>query len=286
MSFIGGPVTSHCDSCGAVSTRRDGVSTQASTVFQPHGGRAEPHAHDTARLIVSLHGRYDERSGSRTSDIRAGSAFFRPAGDVHTNEYIYDDVRYISIAIPSALLATHDLFRARVFAAPFAVSGRAVASLGSQLAAEVCSLDAAAPIALEGLVLELLAQVSLPNVARGRMPRWIATARDIIDAHHEAATPGTIARELDLDPSYVARMFRAHVGRSLGACIRQARIIKAVRKLSSEPQASIAQVALDAGFFDQSHFNRVFKQVVGVTPLRYSAFGRAARRSLQKSKSS
>ncbi len=31
----------------------------------------------------------------------------------------------------------------------------------------------------------------------------------------------------------------------------------------------IAQIALDAGFFDQSHFTRAFKQNFGQTPLAY-----------------
>ena len=31
----------------------------------------------------------------------------------------------------------------------------------------------------------------------------------------------------------------------------------------------IAEIAIEAGFYDQSHFTRVFKQVVGVTPQKY-----------------
>jgi AraC-like DNA-binding protein len=38
-------------------------------------------------------------------------------------------------------------------------------------------------------------------------------------------------------------------------------------------------VALDSGFFDQSHFHRHFKAIVGVTPGEYaSASGQARRR--------
>jgi transcriptional regulator GlxA family with amidase domain len=36
----------------------------------------------------------------------------------------------------------------------------------------------------------------------------------------------------------------------------------------------IAQIALDAGFYDQSHFTRTFKRHFGLTPLAYR---RAAR---------
>ena len=37
-------------------------------------------------------------------------------------------------------------------------------------------------------------------------------------------------------------------------------------QLLSAPEASLAGVAFDAGFADQSQFSRAFKQLTGVTP--------------------
>jgi AraC-like DNA-binding protein len=35
--------------------------------------------------------------------------------------------------------------------------------------------------------------------------------------------------------------------------------------------ASLAQIAIEAGFSDQSHFNRQFKKAFGMTPGRWSS---------------
>jgi AraC family transcriptional regulator len=40
----------------------------------------------------------------------------------------------------------------------------------------------------------------------------------------------------------------------------------------------LADIALAAGFCDQSHFTRTFRRVIGVAPSQYRAFIRAAKR--------
>ncbi|MBV8645732.1 MAG: helix-turn-helix transcriptional regulator, partial [Candidatus Eremiobacteraeota bacterium] len=142
-------------------------------------------------------------------------------------------------------------------------------------------------IALEGLALELVAQLALRGAGRTEpAPRWIGAAREMIAAQYDAVTPGAIARAFDLDASYVARAFRMHVGRTLGDEIRAVRIARAARRFVAEPAAVLAEVAAEAGFFDQSHFSRVFKRVVGVTPRHYRELDRATRSALARSKPS
>ena len=57
---------------------------------------------------------------------------------------------------------------------------------------------------------------------------------------------------------------------SVGEYRRRRRLDYARRKLA-DPRLSLAEVAIDAGFADQSHLTRAFRRVTGVTPGQYRA---------------
>jgi AraC-like DNA-binding protein len=71
-------------------------------------------------------------------------------------------------------------------------------------------------------------------------------------------------------------VFRHHVGCSIGEYLRRRRIRRAERLLA-EPAMSVAAIALETGFCDQSHFTRVFKRATGMTPGAYRRLARRAR---------
>ena len=54
----------------------------------------------------------------------------------------------------------------------------------------------------------------------------------------------------------------------VGSYARQLRLTWAAARLTSSDDG-IAQIALQAGFFDQSHFTRAFGRHFGLTPLAY-----------------
>ena len=79
---------------------------------------------------------------------------------------------------------------------------------------------------------------------------------------------GTLAAEVGLHPVYVARAFHAHYGVTVATYVRQLRITFAQEQLR-RADAVVAQVALAAGFSDQSHFTRAFTRVAGLSPSRW-----------------
>ncbi len=64
------------------------------------------------------------------------------------------------------------------------------------------------------------------------------------------------------------RVFCKQVGLPPHAYLVQTRVARAKVLLSM--RLPIAQVAADTGFTDQSHLNRHFKRIVGVTPRQYA----------------
>ena len=76
-----------------------------------------------------------------------------------------------------------------------------------------------------------------------------------------------ICAAAQLSPSYLIRAFKQHYGMTPHAFLVNRRIQFAQNRLRSGKL--IADVALEAGFADQAHFQRAFKQHLAATPGQY-----------------
>jgi len=76
-----------------------------------------------------------------------------------------------------------------------------------------------------------------------------------------------ICAAAQLSPSYLIRAFKQHFGMTPHAFLVNRRIQFAQERLRSGKL--IADVALEAGFADQAHFQRAFKQHLAATPGQY-----------------
>src|SRR5205823_2906307 len=74
-----------------------------------------------------------------------------------------------------------------------------------------------------------------------------------------------LANLIELSPFHFCRLFKQSTGCSPHQYILQLRVAEAKRLLRSS-QLSIAQIASQVGFFDQSHFTMTFRKLVGTTP--------------------
>jgi AraC family transcriptional regulator len=83
-----------------------------------------------------------------------------------------------------------------------------------------------------------------------------------------AFTLAGLAAEAGVHPGYLAAAFRRHFGCTPGGYVRRQRVALTCRHLS-DSDTPLADVALLAGFADQSHFTRVFKRQTGLTPAAY-----------------
>lgn len=77
-----------------------------------------------------------------------------------------------------------------------------------------------------------------------------------------------LAELTDLSKFHICRVFREVFGLPPHAYLNLIRIRQAKRLLAQG--VSPAQVAVDVGFFDQTHLTKRFKAVLGVTPRQYA----------------
>ncbi|MFI5370966.1 MAG: helix-turn-helix transcriptional regulator [Candidatus Eisenbacteria bacterium] len=74
-----------------------------------------------------------------------------------------------------------------------------------------------------------------------------------------------IARELHCSEFHLCRAFRRGTGETLGRYQSRLRIRASLERLSAG-ERDLTRLALDLGFYDHSHFCRVFRREVGLSP--------------------
>jgi AraC-like DNA-binding protein len=84
------------------------------------------------------------------------------------------------------------------------------------------------------------------------------------------------AREAGVHPAHASRLFRQCHGRSITEYAQAHSVRRALAGLAQFDQP-LSQVAASAGFYDQSHMNRVFRRVIGRSPQQQRSLLVAAR---------
>ncbi len=144
-------------------------------------------------------------------------------------------------------------------------------TITARLYSEFRRTDSVSPLAIEGLTLEMIAEMSRLSL---RQPAptsacRIERAREIIHAHFsDHLTLSFIADSIGTHPVSLAREFRRRYHCTIGEYVRLLRVQFACSEIASS-DATIAEIASASGFFDQSHFARTFKRLAGVTPAQY-----------------
>lgn len=101
----------------------------------------------------------------------------------------------------------------------------------------------------------------------GQSPdRLIASSLKIIQ--HGISSMDALSSSLNIGQRQLERLYQQHVGLSPKAYSRLLRIEAARKRLKLVPQ-SLTDLGLSLGYYDQSHFIREFKAVVGITPSAY-----------------
>jgi AraC family transcriptional regulator len=241
----------------------------------PPDDRHPTHSHERASFCLVLEGGFAASSRNTSVVCNPSSVLFYPAGEAHAEHFQPAGGRCLILEVESARLDRPE-GPPLALDCPADFHGGSVAGIAFRLYRELRTMDDASPLAIEGLALELLAEAfrSLRRPA-GRTPtRRLEDARELLRAHFpEQISLSVVAGVAGLHPIYFAQEFRKAYGCSVGEYVRRLRVEFASRELSGT-DAPLSRIAVEAGFFDQSHFTRTFKRLTGMTPAEYRAASR------------
>jgi AraC-like DNA-binding protein len=95
--------------------------------------------------------------------------------------------------------------------------------------------------------------------------------RDYVEKNFNSkVTAAQVADVAGLSVSRALHLFRKESGMSLSTYIAKCRVDYAKQLLANSTQ-SVADIATDCGFFDQSHFTKTFTALENVSPVKYRA---------------
>lgn len=108
-------------------------------------------------------------------------------------------------------------------------------------------------------------QTATANMGHGRL---LKVVEFVTQNYGDEISVTDMAEKANLSASQLQREFSSRFGITPNHYIREVRIGVARHLLESD-QLSVAQVASQCGFYDQSHFSRQFKKSTGLSPLQY-----------------
>jgi len=231
-----------------------------------------PHAHEQATLNVVLEGEYQETvKGGVLQSYGPATLIAKPAGTVHANHLGSTPVDCLVIELRTDTLAA--LGDSPLVDVHVRRSAQ-IARYGGKLRAELTRRDDVTPLAVEGLVCELLAELARAPIRKpDARSRWLTRARDLLHDEPGPQSLSELARRVGLHPIYVARAFRAQFGCAVGDYVRCLRVERA-RRLLHHTRLPLAEIADQVGYSDQSHMTRDFQRAFDQSPAAYRRVAR------------
>ena len=235
-------------------------------------GRAFPrHSHGLAYFCLLLSGAYAERIAGRRLAQQPMTMVFHPPGTDHEDEVGERGARFFSVEVDERW--TERLREEGKVRLDLSVlsSGEPL-WLALRLYRDLQEGDSCSGLAVEGLVLELLAATGrLTRTDERRPPRWLPRVESLLrERFRESLSLDDLASEAGVHPAHLSRTFRRFHGRTPGEYVQELRV-RAVCQGLADRDRSLADLACEAGFVDQSHCTRVFKSLTGTTPGAFRA---------------
>src|SRR5215510_6579235 len=228
------------------------------------GYETPEHSHDLPQLCLVRQGIFAEVYDGKNREVSPLSLIARPAGESHAQRFHESEVHCLIIEVePGWLERAREHHVSLDHSAAF--HGGLSVWLATRLYNEFQLADEASSLAIEGLALEVMAELSRRHVKASRKPpNSLMQTRELLHAHFsESLTLDGIAMSVGTHPVHLARMFRRYHHCTIGEYVRRLRIEFACQEMSTTDD-QLSLIALRAGFYDQSHFSRTFKRVMGI----------------------
>lgn len=246
-----------------VQFRSGDLTVSAVTHAQPRVIPKHAHAHVFFSMVVT--GQYREWFGPSHWDARPLAMVLRPSQIEHLDEIGPEGVLLLCVDIAPPYW--NSLADAGTRLQRHAFDARPMSGVALRLLRELCEKRDGWRGVAESLVSELVTEyvTDFRRVQR-REPRWLRRAIERLNEDSGESLTG-IAAELDLHPVHVSRMFKRHLGVTVSQYLRELRLQRTTRALL-EGRKSLAALADDHGFADQSHMTREFSHATGWSPAR------------------
>ena len=237
--------------------------------YRRHAFRA--HSHDTFTFGIILEGAFGLTIDGLDHQVEAGRFSFIEPHAVHTGRCLSAELEYRNAyvgreALEGLLGIEPDSPWTIACHRPFPADAGLARDFRQAHAALQGHADPSDDFA--GVLGEIVRRFFRRERRASREPAHRRAVRRVLDVLRSSYERNVSLEELSsaagLSRFHLLRVFRAEMGMPPHAYLLQVRIEHAIPRLLAGE--SLADVALRVGFYDQSHFGRYFKSIVGTPP--------------------
>lgn len=248
---------------GQVTERYSLPGFVASDLRHAQGRRLPHHSHARVFLSMLVAGAYREESRTSRLEYAPFTAAMHPEGYDHRDEIGNPGARMFAVEIATEVFERlgvrppMDLLADQTGGAVMQSSVRLLRTWRTDSLTELAAQEFVAGVA------------DRPRTTDRVPPGWLRNLVDRLESDPGAPVSlDQLAVDAGVHPVHVSRSFQRFERQSISDRVRQLRLRRVCGALADR-EVSLAGIAVDAGFTDQSHLTRVFKRQFGVTPGRF-----------------
>lgn len=227
------------------------------------------HYHENAYFTFILEGNVIEGNRKEIYNCSAGSLLFHNWQEAHYNIKPEGFTRGFHIELKNAWFKNFS-YDISTLQGSINISNPDTKFLFYKIFKETKTCDDVSALSIQSLLLQVLAQLFRNDkVEQNRKPVWADKIKEILhDEFCKNHSLEDLVKTLGIHPVHLSRYFPKYFHCGLGEYVRRLRVGKSLALMANK-QLSLTEIALECGFTDQSHFNRCFKDIMGVTPFVY-----------------
>lgn len=253
---------------GMTSRGGDGVGAHTShamprdaLTLRTYGAHGARHAHDHAQVVIGVHGTLEIDVAGRGARLDASRAAFIAPHTTH-DQLATADNRFLVLDFEVAALGddTAERLRRQTFLPVPAAVRRLVEFV------QLASPDLVVPETIVRHCTPLL--IDALGAARPAPSRLDTLLRRVEAAPGQPWPAARMALEAGVSVSRLHALFRAELDRTPQVWLSDLRL-RRVQEALAAGDTPIAQLALDAGYSDQTALTRAMRRATGLTPAAY-----------------
>jgi len=254
---------------GAISSQIRGRDLTFAELRHPCERLIPKHTHETSYYDLVIAGAYEECYRQGAVFRQPFSSAFNRCGTEHSGRVPPSGARFFTVEIGNSWIDDLRQVKPKLDTVHDDVGGE-LTFLGCHLYHEYRAGSHACALTVDALIWELFAVAArITDSEIDTTPTWWTRVEEFLHSEFRRNLRiSEVAREAGVHPVHLARVFRRLCRRTPGEFLQRLRVRFAAERLLS-PGTEISAIAAEAGFADQSHLTRVFKQHTGMTPDRF-----------------
>jgi len=235
-----------------------------SEVVHREGRAVVEHSHEWPYISLLLSGAYHETVGEKAVVFAPFTAVFHDRDLAHADEIGEGGARFFLLEFGPAWRHTLEAI-GPIPDHVYELHGEG-ASWPMLRLYHLFVADELSDEVVEDALFEICGHLPNAEVVADSEPAWLCGVEAWLERHfRERYSLERVAREMHVNASHLARTFTRFRGRTMGDFVSRLRVQEACRQLA-ELEHTLEEIAVSAGFTDQSHMTRIIRQVAGSTP--------------------